>query len=237
MSEASESHGISRLIGAPAGYVGYGDGGQLTEPVRKRPSSVVVLDEIEKAHRDVLMLLLQIMEEGRLTDGKGRQVDFSNAVVLMTSNLGAEAFSPKTRALGFGASAAAAASPAEEVLSKTKQALPPELWNRIDERCVFSPLSHAQITHIAQLLLTKSSERLRQERGIDFDVTEDVIESLLENGGCEPSLGARPRRQTIQRLIEAPIAEQILAGHLQGGDKVRLQMKDGQLEFLFRQCL
>jgi len=235
MSESSESHGISRLIGAPAGYVGYGDGGQLTEPVRKRPSSVVVLDEIEKAHRDVLMLLLQILEEGRLTDGKGRHVDFSNTVVLMTSNLGAEAFATKTRALGFGASSSAAASPNEEVLSKTKQALPPELWNRIDERCVFSSLSHAQITQIAKRLLKQSSERLQQERGIGFEVAENVIEYLLSNGGFEPSLGARPMRQTIQRLIEAPLAEQILAGHLQNGDFVRLHMQEGELEFLLQQ--
>jgi len=232
MSESSESHGISRLIGAPAGYVGYGDGGQLTEPVRKRPSSVVVLDEIEKAHREVLMLLLQILEEGRLTDGKGRQVDFSNTVIVLTSNLGAEAFSPKTRALGFGAaSASCAASLSEEVLSKTKQALPLELWNRMDERCVFSPLSHAQMTQIAQHLLRKSSERLEKERGIRFEVAEAVTEYLLANGGFEPSLGARPMRQTIQRLIEAPLAEHILAGHFQSGDKIHLHMQEGTLAF------
>ncbi|MCL2011375.1 MAG: AAA family ATPase [Cystobacterineae bacterium] len=232
MSESSESHGISRLIGAPAGYVGYGDGGQLTEPVRKRPSSVVVLDEIEKAHRDVLMLLLQILEEGRLTDGKGRHVDFSNTVVLMTSNLGAEAFIPKTRSLGFGASSPPSpASPHEEVLKKTKEALPLELWNRIDERCVFSPLSHAQIIQIAGLLLKKSSERLLQERGISFEVGEEVVEYLLANGGFDPSLGARPMRQTIQRLIEGPLAEHILAGHFQNGDFIRLHMREGQLEF------
>jgi len=233
MSESSESHGISRLIGAPAGYVGYGDGGQLTEPVRKRPSSVVVLDEIEKAHREVLMLLLQILEEGRLTDGKGRQVDFSNTVVVLTSNLGAEAFSPKGRALGFGVAdaAASAASLREEVLSKTKQALPLELWNRLDERCVFSPLSHAQMSHIAQLLLQKSSERLHKERGIGFEAGEDVIEHLLANGGFEPSLGARPMRQAIQRLIEAPLAEYILSGHFQSGDTIHLHMQEGALAF------
>jgi len=231
MSESAESHGISRLIGAPAGYVGYGDGGQLTEPVRKRPSCVVVLDEIEKAHRDVLMLLLQILEEGRLADGKGRQVDFSNAVLLMTSNLGAEAFAPKTRALGFGTAASTAASPAEEVLSKTKQALPLELWNRIDERCVFLPLAHAQITQIARLLLKQSSQRLAKERGIRFEVSEEVVDYLLRNGGFEPSLGARPMRQTIQRLIEAPLAEHILAGHFQSGDQILLHMKEGALAF------
>jgi ATP-dependent Clp protease ATP-binding subunit ClpC len=230
MSESSESHGISRLIGAPAGYLGYGDGGQLTEPVRKRPSSVVVLDEIEKAHKDVLMLLLQILEEGRLTDGRGRHVDFSNTVVVMTSNLGAEAFTPKTRSLGFGASSSSP-SPSEEVLRKTKEALPLELWNRMDERCVFLPLSHAQITQIAKLLLQQSSERLRQERGIDFEATEEVIEYLLSNGGFDSSLGARPLRQTIQRLIEGPMAEHILEGQFQSGDHVFLQIKAGQLEF------
>ncbi|MCL2178183.1 MAG: ATP-dependent Clp protease ATP-binding subunit, partial [Cystobacterineae bacterium] len=231
MSESSESHGISRLIGAPAGYVGYGDGGQLTEPVRKRPSSVVVLDEIEKAHRDVLMLLLQILEEGRLTDGKGRHVDFSNTVVLMTSNLGAEAFTSKTRNLGFGASPSSSSSPNEEVLKKTKEALPLELWNRIDERCVFSPLSHTQIMQIARLLLQQSSQRLLKERGIDFEVSGEVVEYLLSNGGFDPSLGARPLRQTIQRLIEGPMAEHILTGQFQSGDHVLLQMSAGQLEF------
>ncbi|HSP78230.1 MAG TPA: ATP-dependent Clp protease ATP-binding subunit, partial [Myxococcaceae bacterium] len=162
MSEMSEGHGVSRLIGSPAGYVGYGDGGQLTEPVRRRPASVVVLDEIEKAHREVQLLLLQVLEEGRLTDGKGRHIDFSNTVVVMTTNLGAEAFHRTHRALGFGASAEGgrAQSDMDAASAAARQALPPELWNRIDERLPFRPLAEVEVARIATLLLEESSRRL-----------------------------------------------------------------------------
>ena len=141
MSEMSEGHGVSRLIGAPAGYVGYGDGGQLTEAVRRKPSSVVVLDEIDKANREVLMLLLQVLEEGRLTDGKGRHIDFSNTVVILTSNLGAEAFNTKGRSMGFGGQTSSESSATTNAEQAAKRALPPELWNRIDERCAL-PAAH-----------------------------------------------------------------------------------------------
>jgi len=229
MSELSEAHGVSRLIGAPAGYVGYGDGGQLTEPVRKRPSSVVVLDEIDKANREVLMLLLQVLEEGRLTDGKGRHIDFSNAVVVLTTNLGAEAFTERAKTVGFGA----AAQPAKDgdAASAARKALPPELWNRIDERCVFRPLEQVEVARIATLLLGESSKRLSSEKGIEYHAGDDVIRHLLERGGFDPALGARPMRQTVQRLVEGPLAERILKGELKTGDRVRIGVKDDQLTF------
>ncbi|MDP3501946.1 MAG: ATP-dependent Clp protease ATP-binding subunit [Myxococcales bacterium] len=231
MSEMSEGHGVSRLIGSPAGYVGFGEGGQLTEPVRRRPSSVVVLDEIDKAHREVLLLLLQVLEEGRLTDGKGRHVDFSNTVVILTTNLGAEAFSTKGKAMGFGA---AAAAPSEEVQAAdvARKALPPELWNRIDERCAFRPLKEIEVAKIAHLLLAESSQRLSTEKGITYQASDDVIEHLLKSGGFDPSLGARPMRQTVQRLVEGPLAERILAGDFAQGDLVKVEFAGGQLHFV-----
>ncbi|MFN0061658.1 MAG: AAA family ATPase [Myxococcaceae bacterium] len=223
LSEASEAHGVSRLIGAPAGYVGYGDGGQLTEPIRRRPSSVVLLDEIEKAHRDVLMLLLQVLDEGRLTDGRGRHVDFSNAVIVLTTNLGSEAFTERDRRVGFG-SGPSETSAAQDALAAAKRALPLELWNRIDERCVFAPLTTEQVGQVAERLLAESSERLQRERGIRFVAASEVVHHLLQSGGFDAQLGARPMRQTVQRLVEAPLAERILAGDFASGDEVQVRL-------------
>jgi ATP-dependent Clp protease ATP-binding subunit ClpC len=231
MSEMSEAHGVSRLIGSPAGYVGYGEGGQLSEPVRRRPSSVVVLDEIEKAHREVQLLLLQVLEEGRLTDGKGRHIDFSNTVIVMTTNLGAEAFSRAGRPLGFGADAGGAQSDTEAASAAARKALPPELWNRIDERLPFRPLREAEVARIATLLLNESSKRLATERSIEYVAGDDVVSHLLKSGGFDPQLGARPMRQVVQRLVEAPLAERILAGEFVAGDRVRVLVRDSQLAF------
>ncbi len=230
MSEMSESHGVSRLIGSPAGYVGYGEGGQLTEPVRRRPSSVVVLDEIEKAHREVQMLLLQVLEEGRLTDGKGRHIDFSNTVIVMTTNLGAEAFSRTGRPLGFGAEAQGR-SDTDAAAEVARKALPPELWNRIDERLPFRPLREVEVARIATLLLAESSKRLATERGIEYVAGEDVVGHLLRSGGFDPRLGARPMRQVVQRLVEAPLAERILSGEFVAGDRVRVALRGRELAF------
>jgi ATP-dependent Clp protease ATP-binding subunit ClpC len=230
MSEMSEAHGVSRLIGSPAGYVGYGEGGQLSEPVRRRPSSVVVLDEIEKAHREVQMLLLQVLEEGRLTDGKGRHIDFSNTVIVMTTNLGAEAFSRAGRPLGFGADAGGGGD-TEAASAAARKALPPELWNRIDERLPFRPLREAEVARIATLLLNESSKRLTTERGIEYVAGDEVVSHLLKSGGFDPQLGARPMRQVVQRLVEAPLAERILAGEFVAGDRVRVAVREGQLAF------
>jgi ATP-dependent Clp protease ATP-binding subunit ClpC len=234
MSEMSESHGVSRLIGSPAGYVGYGDGGQLTEPVRRRPSCVVVLDEIEKAHREVQLLLLQVLEEGRLTDGKGRHIDFSNTVIVLTTNLGAEAFHKSGRTLGFGTAAAETRGPSDmDAASATaRQALPPELWNRIDERLPFRPLAEVEVARIATLLLEQSSRRLATEKGIEYVAELDVVDLLMKSGGFDPKLGARPMRQVVQRLVEAPLAERILAGEFMAGDRVRVAVQAGELQFV-----
>jgi len=230
MSEMSEGHGVSRLIGAPAGYVGFGEGGQLTEPVRRKPSSVVVLDEIDKANREVLMLLLQVLEEGRLTDGKGRHIDFSNTIVILTTNLGAEAFSQKGRSMGFG-SESVEVTGEKAATDLARRSLPPELWNRIDERCAFKPLREIEVAKIATLLLAESSKRLQTEKGITYEATDEVVGHLLKSGGFDPTLGARPMRQTVQRLVEGPLAERILAGDFADGDRVRVELMSGQLHF------
>ncbi|WP_242395188.1 AAA family ATPase [Anaeromyxobacter oryzisoli] len=229
MSECAEATGVARLVGAAPGYVGYGEGGQLTDAVRRRPACVVVLDEIEKAHRDVLMLLLQVLEEGRLTDGRGRQVDFSNAVVILTSNLGAaEATRTASGTVGFGAAAQVAPRDAR-VLDAARAAVPPELWNRLDERIAFEPLAREDVTRIARLLLADSSRRLEAERRIRFEATDAAVAFLLDHGGFDPALGARPMRGAVQRLVEAPLAEKILAGELGPGDRVRVDAGDGGL--------
>ncbi len=232
MSECAEQTGVARLVGAAPGYVGYGEGGQLTDAVRRRPSSVVVLDEIEKAHRDVQMLLLQVLEEGRLTDGRGRQVDFSNTVVILTSNLGAaEATRPSSGAMGFGAQERAAPR-ADRVLDAARAAIPPELWNRLDERIAFASLSREDVARIARLLLADSSRRLEAERRIRFAVSDEAVGHLLDHGGWDPTLGARPMRGAVQRLVEAPLAERILAGELGPGDEVLVDAADGTLRFV-----
>jgi ATP-dependent Clp protease ATP-binding subunit ClpC len=230
MSECSESTGVARLVGAAPGYVGYGEGGQLTDAVRRRPASVVVLDEIDKAHRDVLMLLLQVLEEGRLTDGRGRQVDFSGTVVVLTSNLGGAEAARAGGTVGFGVGDRAAPS-AERALEVARRALPPELWNRLDERICFPPLDRDAVARIAGLLLRESSERLAAERRIRFSAGEDVAAWLVERGGFEPAFGARPMRGAIQRHVEAPLAERILQGEFAPGDQVQLSPDGDALRF------
>jgi ATP-dependent Clp protease ATP-binding subunit ClpC len=230
MSECAEATGVARLVGAAPGYVGHAEGGQLTEAVRRRPASVVILDEVEKAHRDVLMLLLQVLEEGRLTDGRGRQVDFAGSVVILTSNLGSEAAARPGGALGFGASARTAPA-GQRALDAARAALPPELWNRLDDRLVFGSLSHENLDRIARLLLEESSRRLEEERHIRFSLSDAAVAHLLEQGGHDPALGARPMRGAIQRMVEAPLAEQILAGAITPGSTVAVDLGDGGLSF------
>ncbi len=231
MSECAEQTGVARLVGAAPGYVGYGEGGQLTDAVRRRPACVVVLDEIEKAHRDVQMLLLQVLEEGRLTDGRGRQIDFSNAVVVLTTNLGAgEATRTSQPAMGFGA--AERAAPREgRVLEAARGAVPPELWNRLDERLVFPALTREDVARIAALLLAESAARLHGERRIRYVAAPEVAAFLLDHGGWDPALGARPMRGAVQRLVEAPLAERILAGEFGPGDDVRVEVDGAGLRF------
>jgi ATP-dependent Clp protease ATP-binding subunit ClpC len=231
MSECSEPTGVARLVGAAPGYVGYGEGGQLTDAVRRRPACVVVLDEIDKAHRDVLLLLLQVLEEGRLTDGRGRQVDFSSTVIALTTNLGGfEATRASGGVMGFGA--AEGSVPREDrAAAAARAALPPELWNRLDEKLVFPALSREDVARVAALLLRQSSERLAAERQIRFFAGDDVVGHLLANGGFDPALGARPVRGAVQRLVEGPLAERILAGDLVPGDEVEVTVDAGALAF------
>ncbi len=231
MSECSEPTGVARLVGAAPGYVGYGEGGQLTDAVRRRPASVVVLDEIDKAHRDVLLLLLQVLEEGRLTDGRGRQVDFSSTVVVLTTNLGGvEATRASSGVMGFGATEAGP-SREDRASQAARAALPPELWNRLDERLVFPVLSREDLARVAALLLAQSAERLAADRRIRYFAGDDVVAHLLSHGGFDPGLGARPMRGAVQRLVEGPLAERILAGELLPGDEVEIAVEAGALAF------
>jgi ATP-dependent Clp protease ATP-binding subunit ClpC len=236
MSEYAEQHAVAKLIGAPPGYVGFDAGGLLTEAVRRRPFIIVLLDEVEKAHRDVLQVFLQVLDDGRLTDGRGRTVDFSNTVVVMTSNLGNREFAERHSArIGFGDSGSEEGmeSVQAKVLDAARQHFQPELWNRIDEKLVFNPLSRPQIIEIAALQLKTSSRSLKDEKGISFEAEAGAIEFLIENGGFVPDLGARPMRQAIQRLIEAPLAEMILKGQLKNGDHVRITRGGAGLSFEF----
>jgi ATP-dependent Clp protease ATP-binding subunit ClpC len=235
MSEFLESHSVSRLIGAPPGYVGHADGGQLTESIRRRPYQVVLFDEIEKSHREVWNLLLQVLDEGRLTDGRGRTIDFSNTVVVLTSNLGAEIFNAdaERRRIGFGAPAGdaddARAATRDAVLAKARGSLPPELWNRIESRVVFHPLSQDEVRAVAGLLLRERARLLEAERGIGFRVSEAAVDILMARGGFDARLGARPMRQTIAREIEGRLAEKILSGEVRRGDRVFVDTLDGEL--------
>jgi ATP-dependent Clp protease ATP-binding subunit ClpC len=238
MAEFAEAHAVARLVGAPPGYVGYHDGGQLTEAVRRRPYQLILLDEIEKAHRDVLEALLALLDEGRMTDGRGRTVDFRNTVIVMTSNLGAGVFdtrpAPVARAIGFGVRPVEAEKEqgglADKVLEAARAALPPELWNRIDDPVVFGPLTREEVSEIARRLLAQTFARLEDDQAIRVLATPAVVDLLLDNGGFEPTLGARPMRRAIARLVEAPIAESVLKGTLRRGDIATLEVRDWGIE-------
>jgi ATP-dependent Clp protease ATP-binding subunit ClpB len=217
MSEYMEKHSVSRLIGAPPGYVGYEEGGQLTEQVRRHPYSVVLFDEIEKANPDVFNVLLQILEDGRLTDGKGRTVDFRNTVLVMTSNVGSTAI--------FELSKTDPERARKEALDALRAAFRPEFINRIDEIVIFNPLGKEQLDHIVDLLL-RGVEKLLAERKIKLELTPAAKE-LLVREGYDPAYGARPLRRTIQRMIQDPLAMQILEGKVLPGDQVRVD-REGQ---------
>ena len=221
MSEFSESHAVAKLIGSPPGYVGHDAGGQLTEALHKRPYQILLLDEIEKAHADVWNLLLQVLDEGRLTDGRGKRVDFSNSLVIMTSNLGADAIDAASRPIGFGSSPTPVTK-GDAALGAASKVLPPELWNRIDEKLVFQPLTRADVIAVTQLLLGDSSRRLEREKRIRYDVDASVVSYLIDHGGWDARYGARPMRHTLQRLVEAAVAEAILRGALREGATAHL---------------
>src|SRR5439155_1552039 len=199
MSEYQERHTVARLVGAPPGYVGFEEGGQLTEAVRRRPYSVVLLDEIEKAHMEVFDVLLQILDDGRLTDGQGRTVDFRNTVIIMTSNLRSE----------------------EELRATFR----PEFLNRIDETVVFHPLSREHLSEIVGLQLRRLEERLG-ERGIRIELT-DAAKEFLAEAGWDPTYGARPLKRAIQRLVENPLAMRLLDNEFADGDTLLVDVRDG----------
>lgn len=232
MSEYMEKHSVSRLVGSPPGYVGYEEGGQLTEKVRRKPYAVVLFDEIEKAHPDVFNMLLQILDDGRLTDSTGRTVDFRNTVIIMTSNVGArEIVEPKK--LGFGAVEENAARDYEDmkknVMGELKKTFRPEFLNRVDEIIVFHPLNRDEIRKIAQLMLDEVSKRMKA-RNITMTYTEEA-KDFISSKGYDKTYGARPLRRTIQELIEDKLAEEILDGKVREGDTVQVGLENGQLVF------
>jgi ATP-dependent Clp protease ATP-binding subunit ClpC len=226
MSEFGERHTVSRLVGAPPGYVGYDEAGQLTERVRRNPYAVVLFDEIEKAHPDVFNLLLQVLDDGRLTDGQGRTVDFRNTVIVMTSNLGSEFLASRTGALGFVADGGGATGFGSEddlrvrVMGKLREAMRPEFLNRIDEIVLFRKLERAQLRRIVALVLDATRARLRA-RDVDIEVTEAAIDWLAEHG-YEPEYGARPLRRLVQRQVDDRIADLFVSGALADGGAVRV---------------
>jgi ATP-dependent Clp protease ATP-binding subunit ClpC len=227
MSEYMERFAVSRLMGAPPGYVGYEEGGQLTEAVRRRPYRVILFDEVEKAHPDVFNVLLQILEDGRLTDAAGRAVDFRNTVIIMTSNLGSQQVR-STRAIGFGRDGERDFARVKEgMLGELRRTFRPELLNRIDEVIVFEPLTQQQIEQIVDLMLSRVQEQL-SERHITLQATP-AAKALLAEQGFDPEYGARPLRRTIQRLVENPIARGILRNEFRDGDTVELDVEDEQI--------
>jgi len=224
MSEYMEKFAVSRLVGAPPGYVGYDEGGQLTEAVRRRPYQVVLFDEIEKAHPDVFNILLQLLDDGRLTDSQGRTVDFRNTVIIMTSNIGSTALIEAGEA---GPDAFEGA--AEQVRLQLRDHFRPEFLNRVDEIIVFRPLDEDQLRQIVRLLVAGLERRLT-ERGITLEVTDAAL-TLLAREGYDPVYGARPLRRAIQRELENPLAKRLLAGEFTMGDTVRVDAGDGVLTF------
>jgi ATP-dependent Clp protease ATP-binding subunit ClpB len=222
MSEYMEKHTVSRLIGAPPGYVGYDEGGQLTEAVRRRPYSVVLFDEIEKAHGDVFNVLLQLLDDGRLTDGHGRTVDFRNTVIIMTSNLGSHLFGEEQDAKRLRT----------EIMNVLRQSLRPEFLNRIDEIVVFKPLGREEIGRIVSIQIAHLMKRLADKR-ITLTLTP-AAEELLAREGYDPVYGARPLKRAIQRLVQDPLALKLLEGVFKDGDTVVADAKQGEIVFAKR---
>ena len=230
MSEYMEMHSVSKLIGSPPGYVGYGDGGQLTERVRRRPYSVILLDELEKAHPDVFNLLLQVLEDGRLTDAQGHTVDFRNTVIIMTTNAGLS-HAQQAHTVGFGAASDALTQERlrETMMAELKKTFRPEFLNRVDEIIMFNPLEETEMRAIARLMLARITDRLKA-RGISLTVTPEA-EALLSSSGFDPLYGARPLRRAIQHQVEDSLSEEVLAGRIKLGDSVTAFAEDGKLVF------
>ncbi|UQS24147.1 ATP-dependent Clp protease ATP-binding subunit [Amycolatopsis thermalba] len=231
MSEYGERHTVSRLIGAPPGYVGYEEAGQLTEAVRRRPYSVVLFDEIEKAHPEIFNVLLQVLDDGRLTDGRGRTVNFTNTVLIMTSNIGSEIISSSTQgALGFGTDRGDAEGPLRDrLMRRLRESFRPEFLNRIDEIIVFRKLAVRQLEQITELMLEQTKRRAHAQ-GITLEFTPEAV-SWLARAGYQPEFGARPMRRTIQREVDNPLSRMMLRGELSPGARVRVAGGDKGLSF------
>ena len=236
MSEYMEKHTVSRMVGAPPGYVGYQEGGRLTDAVRQKPYSIILLDEIEKAHPDVFNILLQVLDDGRLTDGQGRTVDFRHTVIIMTSNAGAGFLKKATSAMGFAVGAERSLSQQElakkRVLGEVRRIFKPEFLNRVDEMLVFHPLGRAELSRIVDILLKDVKRRL-QEQGMQLEVTPSAKLRLIEKGTDE-KYGARPLRRAIERLLENDLAEMLLSGAFKAGDtiSVRKGRQEDKLDFV-----
>jgi len=231
MSEYMEKHAVSRLVGSPPGYIGYDEGGQLTEAVRRKPYCVLLLDEIEKAHPDVFNILLQILEDGRLTDAQGRTVDFRHCIVIMTSNIGAQEIARNTP-LGFSVSDDETGITYEDmknrIMGELKKAFRPEFLNRIDDVIVFHKLTKDEIKQIVDLLLQRIRESMA-ERQLQLELSEDAKDLLVEKG-WDPAMGARPLRRAIQRYIEDPLADFVLRAQLPEGSTVLVDKGEAATE-------
>ena len=234
MSEYMERHTVSRLIGSPPGYVGHEEGGQLTEKVRRKPYSVVLFDEIEKAHEDVWNILLQILDDGRITDSQGRTVDFKNAVIVMTSNIGAKALTAAGAKLGFSTeehrdpdAEQAFVRAKETVMTELRQTFRPEFLNRIDDIIVFRSLTQEDIREVARRMLKTVADRM-ETMGIHLDAGDEAVAELAKEG-FDPKYGARPLRRAIQSKVEDAVAEKMLDGTLRAGDTARLTVEDNKL--------
>jgi ATP-dependent Clp protease ATP-binding subunit ClpC len=230
MSEFMEKHNVSKLVGAPPGYVGYEEGGQLTEKIRRRPYAVVLLDEVEKAHSDVFNMLLQVMEEGHVTDSFGRVIDFRNVVLIMTSNIGADLIKNQS-ALGFRNTGEGrdADQKRKEVMDEVEKFFRPEFLNRIDDPIFFLPLDKKDLEEIIKIEMAQVLGRLR-ERGIELEVTEEATEFLIEKG-YNPDFGARPLRRSIQQHVEDTLAEKLLRGDFPEGSHIRMEVIEGEVHF------
>jgi ATP-dependent Clp protease ATP-binding subunit ClpC len=232
MSEYAEAHAVARVVGAPPGYVGHEQGGALTDPLVRNPHRVVLLDEIEKSHRDVHQLLLQVFDEGRLTDGRGRTVDFRHAVIIMTSNLGADLMIGRETLGGVPDGDLDEIDDEiddEDILAEARAHFPVELWNRIEAPLVLRPLTRDEMLAICRRLVASSSARLTRDRGIRYRVEDAAIEQLIDRAGVDPALGARPLRHLLGREVESLIAEQILRGRIRAGSEAVVALEDGRL--------
>jgi ATP-dependent Clp protease ATP-binding subunit ClpC len=230
MSEFMEKHNVSRLVGAPPGYVGYQEGGELTEKIRRKPYSVILFDEIEKAHPDVFNMLLQVLEEGQLSDHLGHTVDFRNTVIIMTSNVGSKEIN-KGVSLGFsvGGDKSSYLDLKDKAMSALNKVFNPEFLNRVDEVVVFHPLKKEHIGKIIDYMLDESKKQL-SEKGMTFEITDAARTHLIDKGYDE-KYGARPLRRTIQRQIEDPLASEILKGTFQRGSEILIEFQEGKILF------